>query len=485
MRSHASPLPRLLSAACAAALLACGGDGGNLSEPTTGSLAVTAATTGGDGDADGFLLAVDGGAAQALPANGTLRVTELAPGDHELLLSDLADGCTVQGDNPRTATVAAGAEATVGFTVACAAAPAPVMLQWSSMTSGTDLPLYGVWGPAAADVFAVGFRPPDDINPSQSVILHFDGTSWSSALDPAALQLVWLTGVSGTSGSDVFAVGEGFADDEGGDTYGAILHYDGSVWSPMDGPAIGPELDAALSSVSSSSATEAYAVGFNFNIVNGREDATILRYDGSAWSAMGVPASDQLVLHDVWSRTGEGAVAVGVELAESGDASGALLRLDGATWAPVPASDAILNAVWGSAADDVFAVGENGTILHFDGSAAAPMTSPTNEALVDVWGNSGTDVYAVGLSGTILHYDGAAWSVMPSPVSDGLLGVWTASSAEGFAVGDAGTILHGLPALTALRRAPSAGVESMLAAPRGIGREALRAKWFRPHRRAP
>src|SRR6185312_2508654 len=181
-----------------------------------------------------------------------------------------------------------------------------------------------------------------------------------------------------------------------------------------------------------------------------REDATILRYDGSAWSAMSVPASDQLVLHDVWSRTGEGAVAVGVELAESGDASGALLRLDGATWAPVPASDAILNAVWGSAADDVFAVGENGTILHFDGSAAAPMTSPTNEALVDVWGNSGTDVYAVGLSGTILHYDGAAWSVMPSPVSDGLLGVWSASSAEAFAVGDAGTILHGLPALTAL-----------------------------------
>ena len=38
---------------------------------------------------------------------------------------------------------------------------------------------------------------------------------------------------------------------------------------------------------------------------------------------------------------------------------------------------------------------------------------PTN-TLNDVWGNSENDVYAVGNRGTILHYDGATWSKMNS-----------------------------------------------------------------------
>jgi hypothetical protein len=59
-----------------------------------------------------------------------------------------------------------------------------------------------------------------------------------------------------------------------------------------------------------------------------------------------------------------------------------------------------------------------------------------------VWGSSGRDVFAVGFDGTILHYDGAAWSVMSSSIDRDLRGVWGSTGCDVFAVGYAGTILH-------------------------------------------
>ena len=53
----------------------------------------------------------------------------------------------------------------------------------------------------------------------------------------------------------------------------------------------------------------------------------------------------------------------------------------------------------------------------------------------DVWGTSGTDVFAVGQGGTILHYDGTTWSEMESVAANCLHGIWGSSSTDVFAVG--------------------------------------------------
>ena len=42
------------------------------------------------------------------------------------------------------------------------------------------------------------------------------------------------------------------------------------------------------------------------------------------------------------------------------------------------------------------------------------MTSGTTVSLPAIWGSSGSNVFAVGDNGTILHYDGTAWSAMTS-----------------------------------------------------------------------
>ncbi len=73
-----------------------------------------------------------------------------------------------------------------------------------------------------------------------------------------------------------------------------------------------------------------------------------------------------------------------------------------------------LHAVWGSSSSDVFAVGTNGAIVHYNGSTWSPMSITTSHDLFGVWGSSASDVFAVWSGGTILHYDGSAWSVMKS-----------------------------------------------------------------------
>jgi hypothetical protein len=66
-----------------------------------------------------------------------------------------------------------------------------------------------------------------------------------------------------------------------------------------------------------------------------------------------------------------------------------------------------LRGGWGSSGTNVFAVGESGAILHYNGSAWSPMSSGTATNFNGIWGSSGTDVFAVGWNGTILHHSDA------------------------------------------------------------------------------
>ena len=101
-----------------------------------------------------------------------------------------------------------------------------------------------------------------------------------------------------------------------------------------------------------------------------------------------------------------------------------------------------LKGVWGTSETDVFAVGDNGTILHHDGIAWSSITSGIINNLKDVWGNTGKDVFVVGDDSTILHYNGTDWSHMNSGTKDWLVGVWGSKGNDVFAVGSYSTILH-------------------------------------------
>jgi hypothetical protein len=118
-----------------------------------------------------------------------------------------------------------------------------------------------------------------------------------------------------------------------------------------------------------------------------------------------------------------------------------------ATQMPGDIPDLRLNDLWGSSADNIFAVGQRGTILHFDGSTWQLMQSGTDAILDSVWGMSPRDVFVAGsttpfdgptryYAATMLRYNGDRWRRLESEGVSGEL-IWGSKVAGLFAASGA------------------------------------------------
>jgi len=116
------------TALCAASsllvALACGGS--ESTGPSTGIVQIMASTTGPGLDPDGYVVAVDGGAGQSLPVNGSVTFNQLSVGSHQFLLSGVATNCTLLSPNPVTVAVTAGDTAPATFQLSCGAPLRPI-----------------------------------------------------------------------------------------------------------------------------------------------------------------------------------------------------------------------------------------------------------------------------------------------------------------------------------------------------------------------
>jgi TolB protein len=102
----------------------------------TGSLTITTTTTGAD--PDGFRVVTDGGTAQPIALTGAVTLPNVGVGSHTVRLAGLASNCTVDGPNPRTVNVAAGANVTVAFVVQCAPTVGSIEIVVASTGSEPD-----------------------------------------------------------------------------------------------------------------------------------------------------------------------------------------------------------------------------------------------------------------------------------------------------------------------------------------------------------
>ena len=122
--------------------------------------------------------------------------------------------------------------------------------------------------------------------------------------------------------------------------------------------------------------------------------------------------------------------------------NGAIIHYDGTQWSVQSIGTGYrLNDVWAVGTNDIFAVGLNGTIIHYDGTDWAEQNSGVTTQLWEVWGTSSNDVFAVGQDGTILHYDGTSWTQQPSGTTMNLYSLWGSSGSDVFA-GGVSVILH-------------------------------------------
>ena len=107
--------------------------------------------------------------------------------------------------------------------------------------------------------------------------------------------------------------------------------------------------------------------------------------------------------------------------------------LSGASNPPITTHN--LRGLWGSGPNDVWAAGDKGTILHFDGKAWKVSPSGTDEDLTGITGTGPTNVYVSGQKGGILHWDGQGWSQVSGGEETTLSQIWASGPDDIWAVG--------------------------------------------------
>ena len=111
---------------------------------------------------------------------------------------------------------------------------------------------------------------------------------------------------------------------------------------------------------------------------------------------------------------------------------------------PLPQGNA-LGDIWGSDANNVWAVGDRGAIVKWNGTAWAAQASGSASPLLGIWGSDTNNVWAVGAGGTILKWNGTAWAAQASGSSSLHYGIWGIDTNNVWAVGYGGTILNFFP----------------------------------------
>lgn len=103
----------------------------------------------------------------------------------------------------------------------------------------------------------------------------------------------------------------------------------------------------------------------------------------------------------------------------------------GALWEKIDTNEtATLNGIHGFSPTDVWAVGDRGTVLHFDGKEWAKVPSGTSNTLHGVWGANPNDVWIVGDSRTMLRWNGATLQTAPNAPTISFKSVRGASANE-------------------------------------------------------
>jgi hypothetical protein len=253
----------------------------------------------------------------------------------------------------RRGALAVGAVVTlVGGASLAACSPAPrhptnATTAGAGAGSGT---LQDVASISATSTWAVGTRfatgrsaPTTSAVDERTLILRWDGASWSRVASPSPGRSAWLDGVSAGPGGSAWAAGWSCVSGCGTASEvdrTLILRWDGGSWSRAASPS--PGRDAALWGVSAGPGGSAWASGYS--CVSGCGTASevvrtlILRWNGGRWSRAASPSPGRRAdLLSVSAGPEGSAWAVGTRCARGcGTASEVdrtlILRWNGGSW---------------------------------------------------------------------------------------------------------------------------------------------------------
>jgi hypothetical protein len=201
---------------------------------------------------------------------------------------------------------------------------------WSTeQITSADLWVREIWGRSASDVYVLA-TDRSVPNVPRSRLYHYDGSAWTSVFDADGLP----GRISGTADGHVFLA-----------LQAGLMHYDGSSWEQI--------VDGSIHSVSARAADDVfYVAGYGPTIA-------VWRFDGTTSHDVGAPGPLRL-----WSAAD---VLLGI-------GNGLWLYGGPDDWRQLEGSSGIpIGDAAGEDSTDLFAVGDNFELHHFDGSVLRPV----------------------------------------------------------------------------------------------------------------
>ena len=170
--------------------------------PSTGSIAITTATSGQDQDPDGYAFIIDQASAQPIGVNGTASIAGLTAGSHAVRLQGAAANCTVGGANPRTVAVAAGETATTSFEITCTATTGELTVTIAGLPAGTSADVT-VTGPGGFSRAVTATTTLADLAPGSYTVAAADVASGGTQYTPSPKSRVVSVAAAATASAPV------------------------------------------------------------------------------------------------------------------------------------------------------------------------------------------------------------------------------------------------------------------------------------------
>jgi hypothetical protein len=299
---------------------------------------------------------------------------------------------------------------------------------------GKDIELHDVDMVSPEEGWAVGVTGPT----SFGVMMHYTNTTWS--------RVSHLTGTYGINAVKMISPTEGWAVGYVNCSYGCdhnlLLHYTTNTgWQTATLPASpGPDSRQGFFDLDIKGTTGWAVGGYAFYPDNNY----FFQFDGSGWTPITAPL-----------QTG-----VGVSVIDANEAwavgGGSLAHYLNSHWlyvSPGLPANTFLQGIDMLDANEGWAVGYTRvsvspsvyqcTIVHYTGGTWVPIPCSSSSRLYSVGMRSANDVWAVGENGLVLHYNGSVWSQVPVPAGTASLrSVRLEGADDGWIVGSGGMILR-------------------------------------------
>jgi hypothetical protein len=234
---------------------------------------------------------------------------------------------------------------------------------WSIVSNpnpgSVDDHMNGVVAISSSNIWAVGDASNDTYN-YQTLIEHWDGATWSAISSPnvAVIGSNTLNAVAALSANNLWTVGAYTSSN--GLTQTLIEHWDGTSWSILSSPNVAAG-NNTLTSVTTISPNNVWAVGYTRS--NRMNRTLIEHWDGTSWSIVPTPnaGTGDNSLNGVTGISSDNAWTVGYATS-NGTRQVLIEHWDGTSWSIVPApnvgtGDNSLNGVLGTSSHNIWAVG--------------------------------------------------------------------------------------------------------------------------------